>query len=394
MSKAILCLVVLSLVGQVLSDGKEKQPRLNLAILTPKKHEEKHETKKESKQTVSTCYNGYTLRKDGKCVKEISEPATEISDMVNVPYLDKCPHGLTYSKKGCSSSTEVSLEYYCPVGWQDDGSECAIVEPGEMTLRCITGDFIDGKCVSVHTVPQIITSRCPDGSSVEADGNCWKVIGTFDCTPPVSKEKDKKGTKKTKLRSLGEKNDNKKLDEEKGAKHEHEDKKGKKKPEVLKEMVVVTAPRPTKVGVASQLCEKKIQTDALAIVSCPEGFTDIGGACSLEEVSAPVNVCVATGSTDGDCPSVSKFAPKYARCPTGSQKEKDRCVQTTVVPSLKVCAEGWTDSGEGCFGHLDIKPGLECRPGLTLVDSACVGQLVRPSISLTLQVPEECDVKY
>lgn len=67
--------------------------------------------------------------------------------------------------------------------------------------------------------------------------------------------------------------------------------------------------------------------------------------------------------------------------------------QTTVVSPLNVCASGWKDTGTGCLGQLEKVPDVECRPGLTLVDDQCVGQLVRHPVHVSLKIPEPCESK-
>ncbi|XP_055388564.1 uncharacterized protein LOC129617261 [Condylostylus longicornis] len=203
----------------------------------------------EIKQTVSTCYQGYTLRNDKKCFREVIEAPLEISPVVNVPYLQRCPP--------------------------------------------------------------------------------------------------------------------------------------------------VTPPQTVKVGVASQLCEKKIRVEPIVLLSCPEGFVEIEDEqCWREEVTAPVKVCASKeGKDELDCPPTTRSSKKVAKCPIGTDREKERCFQTTIVPLVNVCPHGWTDSGEGCIGSVET-PGVECRPGLRLVGEKCVGELVRPAITLTLKVPaEDCETK-
>lgn len=69
-------------------------------------------------------------------------------------------------------------------------------------------------------------------------------------------------------------------------------------------------------------------------------------------------------------------------------------VQRTTAPPLNICPVGWNDDGNGCLGVLEGVPPLECHPGLRLVGDKCIGELVRPAISVALQTPA-CDTnKY
>lgn len=365
------------------------------------KKEEKHEPKKEIKETVSVCYQGYKLRSDKKCVREIVEEPLQLGNLVNIPYLEKCPPGYENGKKGvCSNSFEVPPEFYCPVGWIDNVTDCITTEPPEYSTECPKGkkwEMVDGKCVFLHNAKRIVSTKCPDGSHVEEDGHCWKTISTYDCTPETKEKKEEKKKegkkreekKKDKLRLLGEKKDE-------GHKKENEKKEEKKKAEILKEMQQVAAPRATKVGLASQSCERKILVEPFVMTSCPEGFyEDANDECWKEEVTAPVRVCASkTKKDDTDCPGRQRAAPKVAKCPVGTDKKKDKCVETHAVPPVNVCPPDWTDNGQGCTGHLDNVPSAECRPGLNLIDGKCVGDLVRHPVVLTLKVPEgECESK-
>lgn len=139
-------------------------------------------------QSVATCYQGYTLMSDGTCVKEIVEEPTPAVGDITVPYITQCPPGYIASSGQCAKSAEVPLSYFCPVGFDDDGIGCSQSTPGEVVTSCSDGELINGVCILMQKAPFLVTPKCPEGSEVERDGNCWKTIGTFDCTPRDGKE--------------------------------------------------------------------------------------------------------------------------------------------------------------------------------------------------------------
>lgn len=97
------------------------------------------------------------MRNDKKCVREIREAPMQISNVVAVPYLHRCPPGYSDEKKKdiCASSVEVNPEYYCPAGlylihyldrdfdflhlsfpgWIDNVEDCITTEPPEYAFE-------------------------------------------------------------------------------------------------------------------------------------------------------------------------------------------------------------------------------------------------------------------
>lgn len=144
-----------------------------------------------------------------------------------------------------------------------------------------------------------------------------------------------------------------------------------------KEMVSVSPPRPTKVAPISQTCERKAIVEAIAVVSCPEGFEDMGEACTKESTFPTVSLCLSNGSSEGACPPTVRRVPKVIQCTNGKQPVNEKCVEIETTAPESLCAEGFKDTGSGCTARVK-SGGLECRPGLTLVKDKCIGKSVRP----------------
>lgn len=428
--KLLASVIAICLISGALGHGKEEKKVPNLG---PLPSPQPKPTPEDISQEVATCYQGYTLLSDGKCVKEIVEPATPAEGDVTVPYITRCPDGFYAMEGSCVRSQDVPLAYFCPVGFADDGNSCAQTVPGETVTSCNEGELVGGACILTQRAPHIITPRCPEGSAVEKDGNCWKVVETFDCTPSTGKEplvgrviapqprtvplgKKIIVSKGAKLRSLHGKKKAAAPVQAPRLPYSHPTKNSvpgklveEEQPIAVatpapvpapkvgcpkKEMVSVSAPRPTKVGVASQTCEKKVQVDAVAIVSCPEDFEDMGEECVREVTTPPNTLCLSNGSTTGACPPFVRRVPKYPQCPDGGNPNAfGKCIQIENAAAEHLCAEGFKDTGNGCTANVK-SGGLECRPGLTLVGEKCVGKSVRPSVSLTLKAKPGCENKY
>lgn len=112
-----------------------------------------------------------------------------------------------------------------------------------------------------------------------------------------------------------------------------------------KELVSVSPPVPSRVSVASQTCEKKVMVDALAIVSCPEGFEDVGEICLKETTISPKHLCLSNGATEGVCPPVIQKHPKVVQCSNGEKPVDGKCINVQSAPAENLCAEGFKDTG-------------------------------------------------
>lgn len=78
----------------------------------------------------------------------------------------------------------------------------------------------------------------------------------------------------------------------------------------------------------SRQCERRVLVDPIVLISCPDGFIDAGdGECWSEEVTAPIRVCGKDKSSESDCPPRQRATPKVAKCPEGTERVKDRCLQ-------------------------------------------------------------------
>lgn len=426
--KQFICLFVWAfLINHALSHGKEE---IHVPNLGPMKLAPKPKVPEEvMAQQVATCYQGYTLMSDGTCVKEIVEEPALAKGQITVPYITRCPAGYVAKDGTCTQTTEQPLTYFCPVGFSDDGSSCAQTIPGEVVTSCNEGELINGVCILTQKAPHLITPKCPEGSQVAKDGNCWKVVETFDCTPKTGKEAISgrviaaakpavplgkkiivsKGKGGLRMLHPTKESLNTKLPYTHPTKHSVTGVlvTGKDEPTTTptpvmvsvakpcpsKEMVSVSPPRPTMVSPISQMCAKKVVVDAVAIVSCPAGFEDFGESCVKETVAPPMNVCMTNGSMEGACPPLIKRVPKFPKCANGTPAAGDMCLTTTTAPAENVCAEGFTDTGNGCTAMVK-SGGLECPPGLQLLNGKCRGKSVRPSVSVTLKAKPGCESKY
>lgn len=106
---------------------------------------------------------------------------------ITVPYITRCPPGYAASNGECVEAKDTPLAYFCPVGFEDDGTDCVQSIPGDIVASCNEGELIDGLCVLRERAPHLVTPKCPEGSQAEKDGNCWKIVDTFDCTPGKEK---------------------------------------------------------------------------------------------------------------------------------------------------------------------------------------------------------------
>lgn len=95
--------------------------------------------------------------------------------------------------------------------------------------------------------------------------------------------------------------------------------------------------RTTRVGVTTQTCEKSVQVDPLVLISCPDGFAE--GAdeeCWKEEIAAPIKICLSNKKKDdGNCRPIERVTPKVIKCPPGSEREKEKCVQVRGCSSTQ-----------------------------------------------------------
>lgn len=144
-----------------------------------------------------------------------------------------------------------------------------------------------------------------------------------------------------------------------------------------KELVSVSPPRPTRITPLTQTCAKKIVVEALAIISCPEGFEDFGDACVKQTTNPPVTLCLSNGSTEGACPPFIRRVPKLPQCSNGKPLVGNKCLEVESAPAQNICADGFKDTGNGCTARVK-SGGLECRPGLSLVGEKCIGKSIRP----------------
>lgn len=89
---------------------------------------------------------------------------------------------------------------------------------------------------------------------------------------------------------------------------------------------------------ASQLCEKKMKVEPLVIISCPEGYVEIDNQeCMKEEVTAPIRVCALKKKKNDECEGVERETPKVAKCPAGTEKIKNKCIQvggTSMISAI------------------------------------------------------------
>jgi hypothetical protein len=355
-------------------------------------------------ETVQTCFTGYVMTPAGTCVKEVNEPASPVCPVgawvdkgceLQVPYLTRCPPGFQAEVNGeCTKIEEVPPQFYCPVDFYDDGGSCAKTTPGQVVTQCDIGELVGDTCVTLQRADYTITSVCPPNTQVEADGNCWKIVDTFDCSEAKRQETHLIVPKKQHV-PLGKKV---LVTRGKGLK-------GRRLGGVVKmvpppvalavaeplppkaepcpeEMIAVSAPRPTKVNVASQVCHKKVQVDANVVTSCPPGYGDNGSHCVLEKVTPANTICISGAAPDGSCPPVTKRVPKYPGCPKESISRDGKCFINKVQESAHICPVGFLDSGSACVGVVEV-PRWECPAGLTLADNnRCVGQKIRAPITL------------
>lgn len=160
-----------------------------------------------------------------------------------------------------------------------------------------------------------------------------------------------------------------------------------------KELVSVSPPHASKVSPISQTCARKVPVDAIAIISCPDDFQDLGEDCVKETTSPPTNLCLSNGSTEGNCPPTIKRVPKVIRCSDGKSPVDGACIHTETTPEDKFCAEGYEEYKDSCIKFIKSSD-YECPPGLKLNGDKCIGTSVRPSVSVTLKPPGDCENKY
>lgn len=477
MAKLIATLIAFHLAGTALAHGEKAKPvpRLSPETLAAIGATQPLAPAAPTSQTVATCFAGYTLYSDGSCVKEIDEPAIQSTGEVTLPYILTCPAGYEPTPDGiCARSTYGAPDFFCPVGYADDGAFCTSTNGSPLPEKvCDMGELVGNNCIARITAPYLVTPECPEGSVAEEDGGCWKIVDTFDCTPqeigkngrvvsaarPTSGFQPgqhirvtKGGHPHTHLETIGHAHGGhhhghhhrggaiaRALGKKKQHAHHHENH-SKEAPiapfpgtslvnpvpafpvelpllvedglaaapgnanaailgigepadnECTKDLVAVTPPHAFKIGLATQTCTKKIQVEALALVSCPDGYFDDGTACVKEIITEPFYSCPGGGAAvDGICVGPVTRIPKIQKCADGTAPVNGQCLIIDTLPGHRSCGAGFTDVGTGCFGLVSTGEGLECPEGLALIGDRCVGQIVRPAVAVTmLSEPLDC----
>lgn len=406
MRQIVAVIIASSLVSYAAAHGKEpRRPHLPPSALATLYSTPAPPGDAIMQETVQTCFTGYVLTPAGNCVKEVNEPASPVCPSgawvdngceLQVPYLVRCPPGYHAQPTGaCTRTVPVSPQFYCPVDYYDDGASCARTTPGEVVTQCDIGELVGDTCITLQRADYLVNSVCPENSELEEDGNCWKIVDTFDCSEAPRPESHLIVAPKQHV-PLGKKV---LVTRGKGAKARHLSGVVKLLPPPVavavapvkqvveaepcpEEMVAVSAPRPTKVNVASQVCHKKVQVEAHAVSSCPPGYSDNGSHCILEKVTPATTICLSGAARDGSCPPVTKRVPKYPGCPKNTTTINGECFSNESSESVHVCPTGFLDNGAACLGVVEA-PRWECPPGLTLTNgNRCVGEKVRPPVTL------------
>lgn len=374
-----------------------------------------HGSEREDKPILAplyTCFDGYTLVESGKrCVQFLDEAPTpmcppvksgeagsvdEAGCRVQIPVLKRCDDGYVLSENGdCSYISYSTVKYFCPAGYTDDGTNCVQKLPGEIVTFCSEGTRVGEQCVKTHTVSAETVVTCPDGAVLE-DGTCWHIADTYDCTGEFGCQEDGHTSRGQRgwtaarhlhashLKSVGLAESTTWPTKEVVAATSI----AVKQPETAEVLVPVTAPRPFKVRIVSQMCQKLLEVPTVTLQQCPDGYIARetpakqslrdenterpSSECYVEEYFPLESECVETGGPSETCPSKISYTPKQARCADGSLGKKGQCEERVVVPGTEYCPPSFVREGTFCVGYLDAP--LECAPGLTMNSSGrCVG---------------------
>lgn len=332
---------------------------------------------------VKTCFEGYTLSHNNLCVQDIDEePHAACANgsldgkgcRVEVPKVKRCPDGYTLdASNNCSYIATVGLQYFCPAGFYDDGNDCVMSTPGEVTHFCKPdAEMIGDQCVRLQKAEPIVTVTCPEDADLE-DGTCWKTAETFDCHHHTC-DKKVKGACPAEEAQPPPSNANLRMLLTGAGKEE--------------QLVPVTPPKAFKVVVVSQSCAKKYEVPTVVQKTCPEGFSADGESCFLQEFLPLQSKCVATGGPADACPTIVKKSPKLARCPDGSLSVKGKCEQVVATEGVQYCPSGFVEKDELlCEGYIEAP--LECSPDLLFKNGRCIGKRTHPPVVVNTEEKPE-----
>lgn len=325
-----------------------------------------------SAKHITACFDGYETTPEGLCLESVDEvptaacPSTGFVEgrrcRVRVPKLKRCEEGYTLTEAGeCSSVTLTNTEYFCPAGFSDDGDRCVKRLPGETRSYCTEGQQVDDKCVQTLRVAAEQRTACPDGST-NRDGRCWKVVDSFDCTGEFECTR--------KCTDPGCRNHPGRLGVPRRGLHG------------LSGLVPVSAPRPSKVNIVSQLCQRELELASVTTIHCPPGYIEESNQeCSHEEYFPLTTKCVETDGPVSNCPPIVHTIPKQPRCPEGSKTTEGGCERVHTVKQIEYCPPQFTPAdGSTCVGYIDAP--LVCPSDLHMVNGRCVGTRLHPPIAL------------
>lgn len=339
---------------------------------------------------IAVCFEGHQPTSEGSCVEQVNEapiPGCSSSTVtanvthcqVRVPKLKRCNPGFTLRKltQDCIGERFVDLQYFCPTGYMDDGSECLKRSPGETRVIC-DGKRVGNHCVHRSEVETEKRTECPEKSSYR-ENRCWRVVDRFDCTEQFLCDRvctDPVGCRHTNGHGGGGG----------GRAAGSFSRRGLQQ---VAGLIPVTAPRPSKVRIASLLCEKTAEVPAVVTTFCPPGYSkESETLCSHEEYAPLLSVCVETDAGPADsCPPKVHRVEKEARCPEGTEPSGNgKCRQEVVEPGQEYCPNQFMPADYGmCIGQLEAP--LMCPAGLRLVENRCIGTRVHPPVVVDFQQP-------
>jgi hypothetical protein len=354
-------------------------------------------------EPILTCYDGFTLNEEKKCVKSISEPPKQVCPpqdgelgkvengkcRIRLPVLKRCSKdNETQTEDGnCMYTVRSPPKYFCPAGYLDDGTRCSRKTIGEMTYHCPKGTKVGNQCVEILTQAILITETCPSDSNL-IDGRCWKSVEVFDCFGKNLKLEERRNGRfaSLPLRHLSEQSPPKGIILQKTLSSSSNN---------VDSLVPVTAPQNFKVRVKSQTCEKLVEVSPIISKKCPDGFMEsdssekpVHSQCIREIYSPLVAQCSEGHKSSNVCPVRISYVPKQARCLNGFLTRKDICEDTVIVPGTKYCPSNFHVENDSCIGFIDAP--LECPNGFLLTsDNLCLGEKVYTPISYPESFPVE-----